>query len=222
MPDLRFNITGARAAPDSLTPLIHFDLEVVDGSDLQAGDGVAGRIQSIILQTQIRIEPTRRRYNDDEKERLAELFGPPEMWGRSLHSMHWADVGVTIPAFTSQTTAKLPVPVTFDLNVAATKYFFGLDDDDIPLLFLFSGSVFYSAPGGGLMVQRISWDREATFRLPVGRWRELIEAHYPDKAWLYLDRSVFDELYAFKQRSGLASWEAVVERLLEGAREEVL
>ena len=52
-----------------------------------------------------------------------------------------------VPAFTGSTTATLTIPCTLDLDVAATKYFHGLDDGDIPLLFLFSGSVFYEAAG---------------------------------------------------------------------------
>ena len=33
--------------------------------------------------------------------------------------------------------------IAFDFNIAATKYFDGLDDGEVPLEFLFSGSTFY-------------------------------------------------------------------------------
>lgn len=214
MPDLDFTIVGSEAASDGITPLIQFDIEVANRSD--------EHIQSIILQTKIRIETVRRSYEEHEKDRLVELFGRPEMWGRSLQSMLWTDVGLTIPGFESRTRAKLPVPVTFDLHIATAKYFYALQDGDIPLLFLFTGSIFYTTPSGSLLMQRISWDLEASYRMPVQQWKALMETHYPEKAWLYLERGVFDELYAFKQRSGLASWEAVVGKLLEGAREEAI
>ena len=37
---------------------------------------------------------------------------------------------------------------TFDFNVAATKYFDGLEEGEVPSDFLFSGTVFYRTPAG--------------------------------------------------------------------------
>ncbi len=39
-------------------------------------------------------------------------------------------------------TVDLPVPVTYDLEIASTKYFHALTDGVVPLLLLFSGTVF--------------------------------------------------------------------------------
>ena len=41
------------------------------------------------------------------------------------------------------------------------------EDGEIPLEFLFGGTVFYAGAGGGLQVQPISWAAEARYRLPV-------------------------------------------------------
>jgi hypothetical protein len=108
------------------------------------------------------------------------------------------------------------VPCTFDLNVAATKYFYALDEGEIPLLFLFSGSAFYISAEGKLQVERISWDKECTYRVPVKRWKDLMEQHYPNCAWLYLERDVFARLYEYRRRNGIATWEQTVEALLNG------
>jgi hypothetical protein len=109
----------------------------------------------------------------------------------------------------------LVVPCSFDFNVAATKYFHSLEDGEIPLLLQFSGNVFYAAEEGGtLQVAPISWDKETRFRLPVRVWREMMDAYYPNTAWLTLRRDVFERLYQFKVRHGIPTWEETIERVL--------
>jgi hypothetical protein len=145
---------------------------------------------------------------------LKELFGAPEDWGQTLRSRLWTHANTIVPQFQGHTRTILTVPCTFDFNVAATKYFYALQDGDVPLLFLFSGTVFYAEPDGRLQVQKISWEKECTWRMPIARWQELMEHHYPDSAWIAMRRDVFDQLYEFKRREGLSSWDEVFERLL--------
>jgi hypothetical protein len=106
------------------------------------------------------------------------------------------------------------VPSTYDLNVAATKYFNALDGGNIPLLFLFSGTVFYAAADRRLQVERISWNKECVFQMPVSVWQEMMDQHYPNSAWIYLHRDVFQRLLDYKREQGLLTWEATLERLL--------
>lgn len=211
MPDLTFHINGVRPAESGMTPLLIFDLHIENLPKEES-------IESVLLQTQIRIEATRRRYDEASRTRLTELFGAPEEWGRTLRDLLWTSVSTTVTSFSGSTTAELAVPCTFDLNVASAKYIYGLEDGDIPLIFLFTGTIFYSS-GGRLLVQRVSWESECRFRLPVARWRQLMDEHYPNTAWLYLDRNVFDRLCAFKRGNGLTSWDEALSRLLD-AREE--
>ena len=142
-----------------------------------------------------------------------DLFGEPDRWSRTLGRMLWTHATTVVGPFTAQTTADLPVPCTFDFTVAATKYFAGLDEGEIPLVVQFSGTVFYLT-AKGLQVSIIPWDREARFRLPVATWREMIDVHYPHCAWLRLGKETFDRLHAYKLRHGLATWEQALERLL--------
>jgi hypothetical protein len=106
------------------------------------------------------------------------------------------------------------MPCTFDLNVAVTKYFHALEDGDAPLLFLFSGSIFYEAEDGRLQVGQISWNKECAYRMPLRAWRHIMEQHFPNSAWLYLRRDIFDQLYAYKRQRGFGTWEAAIVRLL--------
>lgn len=211
MPDLSFDISGVRPAESGMTPLLVFDLQIENLPEEE-------RIQSILLQTQIRIEATRRRYDSASRERLVELFGAPEDWGRTLRDLFWTSVSTTVTAFSGSTTAELAVPCTFDLNVASAKYFYGLDDGDVPLIFLFTGTIFYTKESR-LQIQRIPWESECRFRLSVREWRGLMDELYPNSAWLYVDRAIFERLYEFRRARGLTSWDEALSQLLD-AREE--
>jgi hypothetical protein len=112
------------------------------------------------------------------------------------------------------------VPCTFDFNVAATKYFHGLADGDVPLNFLFSGTVFYADGEGALQVAPIPWDKEARFRLPVKSWQEMMEIYYPNTAWLCLRRDVFEKVYQYKVEHGIPTWEQAIESMLPALQAE--
>jgi hypothetical protein len=209
VPDLDFTVNSATAVDGSLTPLLEFELaiEEVDGRD----------IDTVALSCQIMIEAVRRPYAAREQEALLDLFGTPERWGTSLKTMLWTHASMVVPGFEGRTAVKLAVPTSFDLSLAATKYFFALEDGDVPLTFQFSGTVFYRDAEAALMTERISWTKEARFRLPVAVWRDLMDRHYPDGAWLCLRRDVFDRLYRYKARRAVPMWETVIDELLENA-----
>jgi hypothetical protein len=211
MPDLRFQVESAEATPNAATPQLTFKVRATD-SEMQP-------IQSIALRVQIQIEPTRRRYTPEEQEHLKELFGEPERWSKSLHPLLWTNVNVNVPAFDGSIVFEVPVPCTFDFNVAVTKYIYGLDAGEIPTTLLFSGTVFHSGRVG-LQIAQIPWDRDASYRLPVQVWKEMMDLHYPHTAWLCVQRDVFEKLYKFKAQHGLATWEQALERML-GFSEEV-
>jgi len=106
------------------------------------------------------------------------------------------------------------VACTFDFNVAAAKYFHAAEVDDVPLVFQFSGTVFFSSADGNMRIAQIGWDKESRFRLPAKVWREMMELYYPNSSWLRLRRDVFDRLHAYKRQQGLATCEQALESLL--------
>jgi hypothetical protein len=130
-------------------------------------------------------------------------------------------VSTVVPQFSGSTTVDLPVPCTYDFEVVSTKYFNALEDGDIPLLFLFSGTIFYEGEEGNLQVSQISWSKEASYRLPVTVWQDMIARYYPNSTWIRLQKDVFDQLFRYKAVHGLPTWENVVERLLRESSEEV-
>lgn len=208
MPDLDFEILGVEAAVRGLVPLLHFKVRITNQPPNET-------IQSVILQAQIQIQSPQRSYTASEKEKLFELFGPPEDWGQTLRGKLWTHSNTTVRTFSGATDAILPVPCSYDLNLAATKFFHGLEDGEVPLLFLFSGTIFYAGSDGRLQVQQISWNKECAYCMPVRVWKELMDQHYPNSAWLYLERDVFERLANYKRRSGVTSWEQAIEKLLD-------
>lgn len=213
MPDLSFEILSAAPARDMLTPALSFDLRVVNRFPEQS-------IHTVLLRCQVQIEVARRRYSSLEQTQLRELFDDPSRWGDTLRPMTWANLSVSIPPFQGSTVFPLVVPCTFDMNAASAKYFLGIDGGEVPITFLFSGSVFHDAGQGTLQVVPISWNKEARFRLPVETWKSLLDLHYPNAICLNLRRDVFDELYRFKMTHGLATFDETIERMLAAAEQK--
>ncbi len=213
MPDLDFRITGVEPAARGLVPLLHFKLEVTNKPETEL-------IHNLILQAQIQIASAQRPYTATEKEKLVEIFGKPVQWGQTLRNRLWAHAHTTVRGFTGRTEAILPVQCTYDFNVLGAKYFYALEQGEVPLLFLFSGSVFYARSDHALRVELISWEKECVYRMPVPVWKELMDHHYPRSAWVYLHRDMFDRLYAYKCRHGLATWDQTIDRLLNANEPE--
>lgn len=211
-PELDFSVERASAVPFCVTPTLGFMLRVTASGDAP--------VQAVALDCQVRIEAQRRRYADFEKERLVELFGAPSEWSRTLRSLLWTHAATSIPPFTGATEVELQLPCTYDFNVIAAKYFHAVEEGEVPLLLLFSGSVFYSGDGTGLQVARIPWTKEAEYRLPVQVWKDLMEMYYPNVAWLSLHRDVFDRLAAFKAAHTIPTWERALDQLLDAAAEK--
>ncbi len=213
MPDLDFRVVGAEILEYAAVPSLRFKLRVenLDGEP----------VRSVALNAQVRIAATQRHYEGAEQERLVELFGEPERWGSTLRSLLWTQATLQIPPFSGSTVADLPITCTYDLEVVASKYFLALEDGEVPLEFLFSGTVFYTAEDGRLQTAMISWEKEAEYRMPIRLWQEMMEHYFPGTAWVRLRRDVFDRLYDHKIRGGFPSWESAVESLLAASEQEV-
>jgi hypothetical protein len=207
--ELSFDIRRVEWERFAAVPLLAFGLHVET-------DQPGAAIENVLLQTQIRIEPARRHYSSKERGRLKDLFGEAKLWSRSLKSLLWTHASLNVPAFLGSCDLDLPVPSSFDFNLAATKYFYGLDDQDIPLRFLFSGTVFLRNQEGNLELGHIDWGKEAAFGMPARVWRAMMDHYYPDSTWLHLHRDAFERLYRYKRDRQLPTWEQALDLLLEG------
>jgi uncharacterized protein DUF6084 len=210
LPRLRFTVTDARGLYPAAVPTLRVQVGI------EADDGCP--VRSIVLDVQVQIAARRRGYAPAEQTRLLELFGTPERWGSTLRTLPWLRSTVVVPPFTSATTVDVDLPCTYDLEVTAARYFAALEHGEVPLEFLFSGSVFFADARGALQTARIGWDQEAAHRLPVAVWREMMDHHFPGSAWLRLGHDAHARLSAYKAQGMFTSWDAAVEALLEGSR----
>ncbi len=212
MPELHFSIEGAEAVANAAAPLIALKLRITNLPATEA-------IHTLTLRCQVQIEPARRTYIPKERELLLDLFGEPERWSRTVRPLLWMNTSVAVPGFSGDILVDLELPCTFDFNVAATKYFHALESGEIPLCVMFSGTVFYKGEDDALQIAQVPWDREANFRLPVSVWKEMMDMYFPNTAWLCLRRDTFEQLYQYKMRHGLPTWEQAIARAIAAEKE---
>ncbi len=208
MPDLTIQIEGAESLAYAAVPAIACKLRVSSAPSEQP-------VHTIVLKCQVQIEPAKRRYSAPEQARLHDLYGEPSRWAQTVKPLHWMNTSVTVPSFAGVTSVDLELPCSFDFNVAATKYFHALDTGEVPITVMFSGTIFYSESDGRLQATQIPWDREASYRMPVAVWKQMMDHHYPSAAWLCLQRDVFEKLLDYKVRNGIPTFDRALEELLQ-------
>jgi len=206
--ELAFDCIGARAERYAVVPTLSLTLRIAETS--------GQRVEAIALRCQIRIEPARRRYSGQEAERLNDLFGDTERWADTLRPMQLTTVATMVPGFSGSVEMDLPIAFTYDLEIGSARYFASLDTGEVPLLLLFSGTVF-GVTDGRIQVQQVPWSKEAAYRLPVSVWREAIDAHFPNSAWIKMSRQTLEDLQRFKTAHALPTWDQTLAALLSRA-----
>jgi hypothetical protein len=211
MTALSFSVVQSRAEPHAAVPTIMLRLRV------EEADGFS--VHALALRCQIRIEPQRRRYSPEEERRLYELFGETPQWGDSLRPFLWTHVSTTIGKFAGTTEFDLPVECTYDFDVAGAKYLHALSEGEIPLLLLFSGTVFTRGTTG-FAAEPLSWSTETTHKLPVAVWRAMMDLYFPNSGWIRVGRDTLDGLQRFRAVRGLPTWDQAFAHLLKEAGED--
>lgn len=204
---LQFRVLASRPEVHAAAPTLVFQIRIESPAPVHA----------ILLHCQLQIEPRRRPHQPSEQERMQDLFGEASRWKDTLRPLLWTRGSLTVPAFADSVEIDVPVACTYDFDVAAAKYLDALEDGEVPLLFLFSGTVF-AKTANGFQVEQVPWDKEASYRMPLEVWRDLMDAYFPGCAWIRLRRESVDALQRFRARHGLLSWDDTIEALV-GARE---
>jgi hypothetical protein len=203
MTELAFTVLDAAPEPYAAAPTLRFRLRVTEST--------GATVHAVALRAQVQIEPQRRRY--DDAGALTDLFGTSDRWATTLRPFLWTYATTMVPGFTGQTDVDLPVPCTYDFDVAAAKYLHALRDGDVPLVLLFSGTVFTRGLAG-FGVEQVPWHLEAAYRLPVAVWRSTMDRFFPNSGWIRLDRETLDALTRYRAARGLTSWEQTLGELL--------
>lgn len=209
MTELSFECVDIAAQRYAASPTLNFRLRVDEA------DGTL--VHALALRCQIRIEPRKRRYDDAEAELLGSLFGDRERWGESMQPIQFAMASAMVPGFQYSTEVDVPIACSYDLEVTYGQYFNALATGEVPLLLLFSGTVFGKGDNG-FWVEPVPWHLEASYRLPVEVYRSMMEQYFPQQGWLRLHNDTIDELVRYKSANALPTWDAVMAELLAGQR----
>jgi len=208
MAELEFVCTGAEPDPYAVGPTMNFAVRVAERT--------GATVDAIALRCQLRIEPHRRRYADDEAARMVDLFGERGRWSETVQPIQLATVSHLVGRFDGEVETTLPVPLSYDLEVAAARYFHSLSEGVVPLLLLFSGTVFV-VRDGRLSAEPVPWHHETRYELPIERWQQMMERAFPGTGWLRLSRASLDALRAYAASEAIPTWDLLVERLLKEA-----
>jgi Family of unknown function (DUF6084) len=214
MPDIKFEIISAEVKPCSVLPTLSFRMRISNGT---AGE----EVYAAALKCQVMIEAHKRSYNEASKDRLHELFGKPSRWDETLKTFFWTILNIPVPRFTGETIIEVTIPCSEDQALAAGKYFYAVNEGIIPLVFLFSGSLFYTDPAGNLQVTLVPWEKEASFKMPAHLWQDMMSVYFPGKRWLQVKQETYDRLVAFKARSSFPTLEMALEQLLDKKLQEI-
>ena len=160
MAELTFDCIGTKVDRYAVVPALSLVLRISETS--------AQRIEAIALRCQIRIEPARRRYSAAEAQRLNDLFGDTERWADTLRPLQFSTVATMVPGFSGAIEIELPVTFTYDLEVGSARYFDSLEAGEIPLLLLFSGTVF-TVVDGRIQVQQVPLNSSSNGISPASR-----------------------------------------------------
>ncbi len=212
MTGLSLHVVDVAPEPYAATPILAARVAISAPGD--------DPVHAIALRCQVRIDPVRRGYSDDEAAGLVDLFGPRERWATTQHTFLWQHCAAMVPGFTAATEVALALECTYDFEVSAAKYLHALRDGVVPLQFLFSGTVF-TAGQRGFSAQQVPWNCEDRYGMPVSVWHTLIQQHYPNTGWIRLDHDTIAALAEYKSERALLSLDDAVTALLAAAREEV-
>jgi hypothetical protein len=205
MPELGFIVRSADAARFTAAPRISLELAIATSAPVRA----------VLLRCQVRIAVSRRAYAASESAQLVELFGDRT---RSTPSLLWAELVTNVSEFESETTVELGLPVSHHVDASIAKYLRALDSGLVPIVLLFSGSIFHAPAPGTLSVSPIPWSKEAHFPLPYDLVRQALALHDPDAEPVPLARELIRKLDAFRIERGLAGIDRAIETLLEQHR----
>lgn len=205
-----FDVLGVEPVKVTAVPALRFDLHVTEPTGHE--------VHAIALTVDIDIDPARRSYDEETRERLVDLFGAPERWSGTAHPIRWTSVAAMVPPFTGATAFPVEVPCTYDLELAAAKYFYALPDGEVPLAMHFTGTVLFAGEQDRLQVVRVPWSCIARYRMPVAAWRAALAACYPSGGWVRLEDDTLAVLAAHRAAHGHHSFDQTIRELLEAQR----
>ena len=166
---------------------------------------------------------TRRRYTEEDQERLLDLFGEPERWSQTLRNMHWINVAATVTAFNrkhhGRSTSALYIRFQCRGDQVFLRHRKRRDSAKLPVQ-------------RHRILRHRRWRRASRAHLleqgdAVSPARPNLARHDGDllseqRLAVCLRRDVFKRLYEYKTRHGIPTWEAALESILPAVEATVV
>jgi hypothetical protein len=208
MPELDFEIVSAEVKPYAAVPTLLFKMLISNKNEEE-------EVFAAALRCQVLIEATRRSYDEESKTDLREVFGDPDRWEETVRGLMWTTVTIPVNRFRKSAIVEIAIPVYEDHITAAGKYFYSIKKGEIPLAFLFSGTLFYAGTNGGIQITQVPWHKEASYRMPADLWKKMMDIYFPGSRWVRLSAETFDRIYKYKAGNNFTSTEDCLEWLLK-------
>jgi hypothetical protein len=213
MPDLKFEIISSSVKEYAAVPMLVFGLRITNPNERE-------EIYAVSLKCQLMIEAVKRRYDEESKDRLFELFGPHTRWDETLRTFFWQIINIPVPAFKKETIIDINVTCSEDFGSAAGKYFYAVREGNVPLDFLFSGTLFYRSESGDLQMTMIPWEKQALYNMQASLWHQMMDAYFPNCRWLQIRKDLYERLVAYKAANKFPTLQNCLEYIVEQAAEE--
>jgi Family of unknown function (DUF6084) len=205
MSELEFSVVDITPERYAASPTLTARLRIEEKTE--------ATVHAIALRCQVRIDPQRRSYDQQEAALLGDLFGERHRWPTTLKPFLWMHANAMVQGFRGAVEVDLPLACTYDFEVAATKYLHAVREGDIPLSLLMSGMVF-TRGATNFQVEQIPWHSDVAHRMPARVWREAMDAFFPGSGWIRIPCATLDALQRWKSERGLPTWEQAFSALL--------
>ncbi len=215
MPDLKFEILSSHVKQYAAVPTLVFNLQITNHVENE-------EVYAVALKCQVMIEAVKRRYDEESKDRLFELFGEHTRWDETLRTIFWQIINIPVPAFKNKTVVEINIPCSEDFGTSAGKYFYAVRDENVPLAFLFSGTLFYKNCDDDLQITLVPWEKEALYKMPLALWQQMMDNYFPNCRWLQISRDVYEKLVSYKALSRFATLQNCLEHIIDGALKEII
>ncbi len=210
MVDLLFNVEGVDVEKFSATPLLLFSLRIATAEPQR-------RIENVMLNCQIRIDPTLRVYSAAERERLGELFGAPSAGAKPCTVCCGRTPMWRFRAFRARPWFACRPSARMISASRARSFFMAWSKERFRSRFSSAARSSTRMRRTPCRSSRFAGPRRRSFRLQAQMWRDLMDNYYPNCDLLRIGSETFDRLYRFKRRRGLLSFDDVLDELLQQA-----
>ncbi len=140
-----------------------------------------------------------------------------EQWTRSLGGVPWTEASVNVPRFAASATIDVPLPCTYDFDVASAKYLAALEDGEIPVDVLLTGTMFYARGRAGCRRRAFRGTASCPHASPCRRGARRSTRPSPTRRGCGSAARRSPRCRAYRSRNAFTTWDETFAALLREA-----